>query len=111
MPSLPNYLRFHRKLHALTQEEVAFLLGINGALNRGVKTLREENFIRTPNLETALMYEAIYGVPVRELFAGRYEHLEQAVAKRAKLLRFRKLIKPTPERENLLNRLASKLND
>jgi len=38
-------------------------------------------------------YEAIYGTPVRELFAGLYEQVEQKVAERAKLLSHHKSVK------------------
>lgn len=110
MASLTNYLRSHRKRLSLSQEEVAFLLGVKGLLDRGIKVSRDENFVRTPNLESALMYEAIYGIPVRELFAGLYEQMEQEVAKRAKLLQFRIANPRKPQRQEVINRLASKLN-
>jgi transcriptional regulator with XRE-family HTH domain len=89
MSSLSNYLRTNRKRAALSQEEVAFLLGINGP-NKAAKVCRDENFARDPTLQTALAYEAIYGQPVRELFAGQYQQIEQDVAARAKILAHRK---------------------
>ena len=109
MASLSNYLRSHRKRLALSQKEVASLLGVRG-LTWGTSVSRDENFIRVPSLETALKYEVVYGVPVRELFAGLYDKAEQEVAKRAKLLSFRKFTKPKPEREEVISRLVSKLN-
>jgi transcriptional regulator with XRE-family HTH domain len=84
MPSLqlPNYLRSHRKRLALSQDEVAFLLGrVSGA-----KVCREERFMREPTLATALAYEAIFQMPTRELFAGLYEKVEGEVVERAKML-------------------------
>lgn len=57
-----------RKRAALSQDEVAFLLGMNG----GAKICRHERRSRAPTLETALAYEALYGVPVSELHAGVY---------------------------------------
>jgi transcriptional regulator with XRE-family HTH domain len=91
MPSLPlaNYLRSNRKRLTLTQEEVAFLLGVKGQ-DRGVKVCRDERLSREPSLATALAYEVIYQKPVRELFAGVYEGIEQEVAARAKILGYRK---------------------
>src|ERR1039458_9645095 len=86
---LPNYLRTNRKRLALTQQEVAFLLGFRG-LSRGAKVCRDEKFAHEPNLRTALAYEAIYRKPMGELFAGLYECIEREVAGRAKLLTFRK---------------------
>lgn len=78
MPSsqLRNYLKTNRKRLALKQEEVAFMLGFKGE-EKGIKVCRDENFTREPSLEMALAYEAIYGQPVRELFAGLYEEVEQ----------------------------------
>ncbi len=108
MASLSNYLRTHRKRLALSQEEVAFLLGVNG-LNKDEKVSRHESFAREPSLETALAYEAIYGKPVRELFAGLYEQVEQNVANRARLLNYRQTEKPRPQRQGIITQLVSKI--
>ena len=91
MSSLPltNYLRSHRKRLALTQEEVAFLLGVKG-MDKGIKVCRDEGLVREPSLATALAYEVIYQRPLRELFAGMYEEIEREVAARTKLLGLRK---------------------
>ena len=107
MASLSNYLRPHRKRLALSQEEVAFMLGGTGE-NKGSKVSRDESFDREPGLRAALAYEVIYGKPVRELFAGLYEQVEQDVAKRAKLLSYRKRELNSKRHETLIN-LASKL--
>ncbi len=90
---LTNYLRTHRKRLALSQDEVAFLLGFRGG-SKGSKVCRDEQFTREPSLTTALAYEAIYQRPVRELFAGLYQKTEQEVAERAKVLTYRKVPKP-----------------
>ena len=73
----------------MTQEEVAFLLGIKGE-DRGVKVCRDERFVREPSLAMALAYEVIYQKPVRELFAGVYEQIEREVSARARILGLRK---------------------
>jgi DNA-binding XRE family transcriptional regulator len=106
MASLSNYLRTHRKRLALSQEEVAFLLGING-MEKGIKVCRDENLAREPSLEIALAYEAIYGKPVRELFAGLYEQVERKVAERARLLNHRKTGRP--KRQEVITDLISKI--
>jgi len=106
MASLSNYLRTHRKRLTLSQEEVAFLLGVNG-MEKGIKVSRDENSVREPSLEIALAYEAIYGIPVRELFAGLYEQAERKVAERAKISSFRKTQKP--KLQEFLTNLVSKL--
>jgi transcriptional regulator with XRE-family HTH domain len=108
MALLPNYLRTHRKRQTLSQEEVAFLLGVNG-MDKGIKVSRDENLAREPSLRTAIAYEAIYGKPVRELFAGLYEQVEQEVAERAKLLGYRKTIKSKNKRQEVIANLISKI--
>jgi len=107
MKSLRNYLQSQRKRLSLSQEEVGFLLGIRG-MNKGEKVCRDENFVREPSLQDALAYEAIYGQPVRELFAGLYQQAEQAVAARAKILNFRKLRKSDVRKQATIIHLAAK---
>ena len=107
MKSLPNYLQSERKRLALSQEEVGFLLGIGG-MAKGEKVCRDENFARGPSLQDALAYEAIYGLPVRELFAGVYQQAEEAVAARAKILSFRKLRKTDARKQAAIIQLAAK---
>src|ERR1035441_2972277 len=82
---LPNYLLSHRKRSALSQEEVAFLLGVQS----GAKVCRHERFSREPGLQTALAYEAIYQKPVSELFPGLFEKIQREVKARAKILEHR----------------------
>jgi transcriptional regulator with XRE-family HTH domain len=107
-PQLPNYLRAHRKRLALSQDEVAFLLGTQS----GAKVCRYERFVREPSLETALAYEAIFQRPARELFGGLYQQVEQEVVARAKMLTH-KIDRGKPNRQTALRRqiltsLASK---
>ncbi len=84
MPSslLPNYVRANRKRLALSQDEVAFLLGTQS----GAKVCRYERFVREPSLETALAFEVIFKRSVSELFGGLYQKVEGEVAQRAKVL-------------------------
>jgi len=105
MKSLPNYLQTQRKRLSLSQEEVGFLLGLAG-MNKGNKVCRDENFARKPSLQDALAYEVIYGRPVRELFAGRYQQAQQNVAARAKVLNFRKVRKPDVRKQQAIIQLA-----
>ncbi len=105
MPSLPNYLRTNRKKISLSQEEVAFLLGMKG-LDKGNKVSRDENDARIPTLETALAYEAIYGKPIRELFAGRYEQIARDVSSRAKILSYRQNVMSAPTKQQALSEIA-----
>ena len=81
-PQLPNYLLSNRKRLALSQAEVAFLLGTGN----GQQVCRHERFAREPSLETAFAYEAIYKRSASELFDGLYKKVEQGVAVQAKTL-------------------------
>jgi len=82
---LPNYLLSYRKRSALSQGEVAFLLGIRSSS----KISHYERFKREPGLQTALAYEAIYQKPVSELFPGLFEKIQREVKARAKILEHR----------------------
>src|SRR5262245_19612783 len=70
---LNNYLRTYRKHSGLSQSEVAFLVKVNDKAAMS----RYETGGRSPSLRTALAYQALYGTPVAELFAG----LNDSVAK------------------------------
>lgn len=80
MPTRPleNYLRMYRKRSGLTQREVAFLLGCEN----GAQVSRYEKRRRVPPLQTALAYEAIFGIPVAELFAGIRQTAERTIQRR-----------------------------
>ena len=69
--SLHNYLRTHRLRASLTQFDIAALLG--GSDDAMVR--KHEQGMRLPDLMEVLAYEAIFGLPVSELFAG----LDEAV--------------------------------
>ena len=77
-----NHLRRYRKRGALTQEEIALLL----CARCGTKVSRYERSARPPSLWTALAYQAIFGVPVHELFPGEFQEAVTAVRGRAELL-------------------------
>jgi transcriptional regulator with XRE-family HTH domain len=79
---LPNYLRTYRKRFGLSQKELSFLLGVK----RSEKVCRYEKFQQVPNLKTALAFQAVFGVPVAELFAGIYDQAEKEISKRARIL-------------------------
>lgn len=96
---LPNYLRANRKRLVLSQDEMAFLLGTES----GTQVSRHENFVRVPNLEMALAYEAIFQKPAREIFDGLYQRIEGEVATRAKTL-VERMDRRRPTRRNLHKR-------
>ena len=82
------------------------MLGMKG-MDKKNKVSRDETYSRIPTLETALAYEAMYGKPIRELFAGLYEQIAQEVFSRAKILSYRKSEAPDPKKQQLLSELAA----
>ena len=79
---LPNYIRRYRKRACLTQEEVAFLLGSKSSASIS----RHERFKQTPDLQTLLAYEMLFGTPVRNLFSSKHEEVERKLRRRMRLL-------------------------
>jgi transcriptional regulator with XRE-family HTH domain len=94
-PRLQNYLRAYRRKSGLTQREVAFLLGCQ---NGGVVS-RYEKRRRLPPLPTALACQAVFGVPVSELFAGMWDTVDGEIKKRLTQLRSRLQDEPGKGRE------------
>jgi len=76
-----NHLRRHRKRGALTQDEIAFLLGAQ----YGTQVSYHEHVRRPPTLQTAFAYQIIFGVPAHELFPGLFRDAEATVQTRAHL--------------------------
>jgi len=79
---LPNYIRTYRKRAGLTQGEVAFLLGSKS----GARISRHERFKQTPDLQTLLAYEMLFRTPLRGLFSGTHQKVEQKLRHRIRLL-------------------------
>lgn len=88
---LPHYIRRHRLRAALTQREMAHLLGCQSPAT----VCQYEAQKREPDLRTALAYQVAFGVPVEALFPGIHQEVEQNVLKRADRL-FTQLDKDTP---------------
>lgn len=76
---MPHYVRRHRLRAALTQREMANLLGCQSAAT----VCQYEAHKREPDLRTALAYQATFGVAVAALFPGIYREVEQKVLRRA----------------------------
>lgn len=79
---LQNYLRTYRRKSGLTQREVAFLLG----RKNGAQLSRYEKQHCLPPLRTALAFEAIYKIPLAELFAGLRESVGHDTSERIAIL-------------------------
>jgi transcriptional regulator with XRE-family HTH domain len=100
---LENYLRTYRKRSGLTQGDVAFLAGCRN----GAQVSRYEKRRRLPPLRTALACEAIFGVPVSELFAGLRESASKEIAQR--LLELRSRLQTTTSNASKARMIARKL--
>ena len=72
---LVNYLRAQRKRVGLSQRELAFLLGY--ASEDAIS--KHELFQSVPPLIMAFGYQAIFRVPISDLFAGLREAVESAI--------------------------------
>ena len=97
---LPNYIRRHRKLSALTQEDIAFILNLK---NQDVE--RMEHFTKIPDAETVLGLRDVLNVPAEELFAGWYLDVRKEVQQRA-LARIKEL-KQQPKTRDTEERIRS----
>ena len=77
-----NYVRTFRQRHALSEDELAFLI------NQRSHTVisRYEVGRRVPNLESALALQALFRQEPRQMFPGLYELVEEGVMRRAKAL-------------------------
>lgn len=79
-----SYIRTCRRACALTQDELAYLLG----LSRGATVCKLEHG-RAPDHFTTLAYLALFNASPRALFAGTFAEVEQRVRKRARILKER----------------------
>jgi transcriptional regulator with XRE-family HTH domain len=91
---LENYLRAYRKRSGLTQREVASLLGCRN----GAQVSRYEKRKRVPPLRTALACEAVFGIPVADLFAGTRQAVGKEIGRRLLGLRSRLQTQNTEDR-------------
>lgn len=97
---LHTYLKTYRKQSGLNHSEIAFLVGGMS----GTSYSRHEKAHRLPVLRTALMYEFIFGVTVRELYEGVFHEGRSRVAVRARGLVASLERQPqSPERDRKLN--------
>lgn len=80
MTSDPNvaHLRTLRKRSGLSQKELGHILGFRS----GAPTSRHERSDAVPDLLTAFGYEAIFRVPISELFPGLYQAVEVGIEER-----------------------------
>jgi transcriptional regulator with XRE-family HTH domain len=77
-----NYLRSCRQRHALTEEDLAFLIDYR---SKGTISLIEAG-TELPGLSKALALQVVFGMAPKDLFPGFYADVEDAVMRRAKTL-------------------------
>ncbi len=75
----PSYLRTHRRRWALTQPELAALLG---GLSASLIS-KCEKLTRRPSVDVLIGSEFIFGEPARRLFPALYASIELGVTTRA----------------------------
>jgi transcriptional regulator with XRE-family HTH domain len=80
MTSDPNAARLRRlrKKSGLNQKELAHILGFRS----GVPISRHERSESVPDLLTAFGYEAIFRVPISQIFPGLYGTVELGIEER-----------------------------
>ena len=71
------YLRTHRRVWGLTQQELAALLGFESAAH----VSRIENGKRAPTIESAFACQAIFGIAPSEMFPHAYDLVEERVVR------------------------------
>lgn len=74
-----NYVRTFRKRHALSEFELAFLIG-----QRSDRTIYwYERGDRAPTLKAALAFQVLFSQEPHQLFPGLYDAVEEDVMRRA----------------------------
>lgn len=76
-----NYLKIFRKKSKLTQDDVAYIFGI-----QKVSISRYEKGKRLPSLPIILLYHLIFNVPLYSLFKRMYVDYQEKVLKRTREL-------------------------
>jgi len=69
------YLRTHRRIWGLTQQELASLMGFESAAHLS----RIENGKRAPTAESALACQVLFGIPPSEMFPHAYDLVEERI--------------------------------
>ncbi len=103
--SLDNYIKMQRQRAGLSQAELSLLI----AVEQRASVSRYEQGLRFPNLETLLALEMVFDQPIRHLFAGVAERVEENVTSRARTLLESLDDKPSKEttlKLELLSKLA-----
>lgn len=76
--SVGTYLRFLRRKSGLSQRDLALILGSVTAS----QISRHERSIAPPSLLTAFGYQAVFRMPVSDIFPGLYHTVEDGIEER-----------------------------
>ena len=82
MSAIANYLRSHRLKSGFSRRELAEIIG----LLTETQVARHERSDVIPSLMAALSYQAIFRIPITELFPGLYETIVQGIEERLSAL-------------------------
>ncbi len=82
MNRLPTYLKTLRRLHGLTQKELAYLCGMDG----GTQMSRYERCVRDPSLAAFIALTIVFSTTPKELFPGLHSEISRMVLERAEEL-------------------------
>ena len=101
---LASYLSSHRKRSGLSQKELGQLLGYpsEGTVSR------HERLRSTPPFHVALGYEAVFCVPVSELFPGKFEQIRKDVE--ARIAHMERQLQDSTAKGRKAARIARKLS-
>jgi transcriptional regulator with XRE-family HTH domain len=89
MKSLSQYLHTHRLRSALSEQELANLLGLKSASTIS----RFETGLRSPTIAAALACQVLFDVAPAELFPKLYADVEETVMRKTHVL-YQKLRRP-----------------
>ena len=103
MKRLFQYLHAHRLHSALSEHELATLLGLKSASNIS----RIEPGARRPKIEAALAYQVLFDIPPAELLPKLYGDVEEAVMRRVHKLHEALQGDPSPNIRAKLNFLEA----
>jgi len=78
MPAVASYLRSHRLKSGFSRRELAEIVGLLTKTQIG----RHERSNQLPSLMAALAYQAIFRIPITELFPGLYDTIAQGIEER-----------------------------
>ena len=103
MSAAASYLRSHRLRSGFSRRELAEIAGLLTEMQVG----RHERSNQLPSLMAALSYQAIFRIPVTELFPGLYESIAQGIEER--LMAVEHTLEKSSARGNKANIIAIKL--